>query len=142
MQYLLDSNFLVALIDGADVHHGRAVQLLEKINSEDSEFFVSDLLTHEVASVFAKRGEQKKKEREFPALVHKFQTALRGYPVLCLYELVSKHLGDILELMVRHRARFNFHDALLITFLEQLPEVRLVSFDQDFEAIESLRVVH
>lgn len=142
MQYLLDSNFLVALIDEADVHHDRATRLLEKISEADSDFFVSDVLINEVTSVFAKRCEQKKKEKQFPSLVRKFQTALRGYPILCLYELVPKHLGPIIELMVRHQARFNFHDALLITFLEQLPEVHLVSFDQDFKDVELLQVVH
>lgn len=141
MQYLLDSNFLVALIDEADVHHGRAARLLEKITAEDAEFFVSDLLINEVLSVFAKRCEQKKKEREFPSLVRKFQAALRGYPVLCLYELVAKQLGSLIELMVHHRARFNFHDALLLTFLKELPEMRLVTFDQDFGSIGSLKVI-
>jgi len=33
------------------------------------------------------------------------------------------------------------HDALLIIFLQELPEVCLVSFDQDFKAIESLKVI-
>lgn len=60
-QYLLDSNFLIALLDAGDVHHGRAVQLLNKLQANEGEFFISDILINEVLSVFAKRCETKRK---------------------------------------------------------------------------------
>ncbi len=140
-QYLLDANFLVALLDARDVHHARAVHLLTEIQTVEVQFFISDAIINEVLSVFAKRCESKGLQAEFANFTKRFRAAISDYPILCLYELIPTHYKTIITTMTRHQGRFNFHDVLILLFLKEVPKVHLVTFDQDFQEIRSLKVI-
>lgn len=140
-QCLLDSNFVIALMDGHDVHHHRAQELFAQIQGDGMQIFLSDLLINETLSVFAKRCEAQKRESDFPRLVKTFQSAIRGVPLLCLYELLTDKLPRIIEIMIRHRGRFNFHDALMLFFLQEVSEVVLVTFDFDFKSLTRVKTL-
>lgn len=140
-QYLMDSNFLIALLDARDVHHKKATKLLEEIHQAQSiQLFISDILINEVLSVFAKRCEAQKRSNEFASLVKEVQSAVRDMPILCLYDLVPKHYKAITDIMIQWKGRFNFHDALLILFLTEVPKVNFITFDRDFKALSSLSI--
>ena len=139
-QVFLDSSFVVALIDAADVHHQRSVQLLAKINQSNGEIFLSDLLVNEVLSVLAKRCESKGKQDMFPHLASLVQQLMHQYPILSLYELVPQNYPTLISMMVQCRGELNFHDCLIVLFLKELPEVSLVTFDRDFETQKEIRL--
>lgn len=140
-QYLLDSNFLVALTDTNDVHHAKALALFEKLGIENPELFLSDICINEVLSVLAKRCEEKKKKEEFARLAMAFQKSLKNYPILCLYELLPKNYSNVFSLMISHEGLLNFHDALIVIFLKEVPRVSLISFDADFHSVAGLSVI-
>jgi len=139
-QFFLDSSFLIALIDARDLHHTKAVGLLDKIENEDGELFASDVVINEVLSVFAKRCESRKATHQFEDLITTFKKVLEPLPILCLYELVTPHYNSIIKMMINYKARLNFHDCLIALFLKEVPEVNLVTFDSDFDEIENLRI--
>ena len=139
-QFFLDSSFLVALIDSRDLHHTKAATLLDKIEEQDAELFASDVVINEVLSVFAKRCESRKAVHQFEDLVTKFKKVLGPLPILCLYELLPQHHHTIMEMIIDYSARLNFHDCLIALFLQEVPEVNLITFDSDFDEIENFRV--
>lgn len=140
-QYLLDSNFIIALMDGKDVYHQRASKLFDQIQGDGNEIFLSDLLINETLSVFAKRCEAQKREADFQRLAKKFLESIQGLPLLCLYDLFNEKLNRIVDIMIHHRARFNFHDALMLLLLQEIPEVVLVTFDTDFKDLPDVKVL-
>lgn len=140
-QYLLDSNYLIALLDGADVHHERAVRLYERLLNDEVQLFISDVLINEVLSVFAKRCEAKRRKAQFQVFAAEFQEAIKDLPILCLYELVTPHYKDLVGIMVRSQGSLSFHDALIWLFLREVPRVTLVSFDNDFAQFKKLNLL-
>ncbi|MBU0505654.1 type II toxin-antitoxin system VapC family toxin, partial [bacterium] len=133
-QFFLDSSFVIALMDAADVFHKKAQKINETILL-DNQIFISDVVINEVLSVFAKRCESKKKKSHFAKLTETFQKALETIPILCLYELLPTQYNKIISLMVKTQGTLNFHDALIVLFLKEIPDVTLVSFDKDFQTI-------
>ena len=139
-QIFLDSNFVVALIDAADVHHQRSVRLLEKIGVSNAEIFLSDVLINEVLSVLAKRCASKGRREVFSHLAVLMQQLMYQYPILSLYELVPQNYTKLVSMMVHSQGELNFHDCLIVLFLKELPEVSLVTFDKDFESQKEIRL--
>lgn len=139
-QYFLDSNFLIALTDASDLHHARASKLLQRITAAESELFLSDIAINETLSILARRHESKKSKTSFQNVVDHFKNAIAKFPILSLYELVPQNYARLMALMAKYDAKLSFHDCLIVLFLRQVPEVRLVSFDKDFAAIRGLKI--
>lgn len=139
-QFFLDSSFFIAIIDSRDLHHSKAIDILNKIETADSQFFASDVTINEVLSVLAKRCESRRATEQFDGLIVKLKKILEPLPILCLYELVPQYYGAVMEMMSASEARLNFHDCLIALFLKEVPEVNLVTFDSDFDEVENLRV--
>ena len=140
-QYFLDSSYIVALLDEDDVHHMRAVQIVEILRGEGVQVFISDILINEVLSVLAKRCQTKKREGRFPALVSKFQDLIQHYPILQLYELINQFHGALISSMTRCEGILSFHDCLILFFLKEIPKIHLVTFDKGFQKVKGLKVV-
>lgn len=138
-QFVLDSSFLIALLDCKDVHHPRAKEIFFNIEEREGQIFLSDVLINEVLSVFARRSEARQKEGEFKKLAKLFQQRIQDLPIVCLYELLPEHIPQIVSLMIQYEGCFNFHDALFIFFLRQLPKVYFVTFDKDFSKVEEIQ---
>ncbi|MBI4223885.1 MAG: hypothetical protein HY609_03045, partial [Deltaproteobacteria bacterium] len=65
---------------------------------------------------------------------------ITGLPIICLYELMPKHIPQVMRILIDHQGCFNFHDALFIFFLKQVPKVNFVTFDKDFQKVPAIRV--
>lgn len=131
-QYLLDSSFLVALLDANDVHHSRATTILKRIGQDNPTLLLSDIVINKTLSVFGKRCEQKKQPATFEKLVQKFKSQIQNTSILCITELIPKNYNHIINIMLKTKGALNFHDALITLFLNQIPKVHLISFDKDF----------
>lgn len=140
-QYFLDSNFVVALLDTADFHHKRALDLMMRIEAEEYEIFFSDVIINEVSSVLAKRCESKKQPEQFNIFLTNFRQNIQNEPILCLYELVPQNYRKIFNLMARYDGVLNFHDCLIALFLANLPRVSFVTFDGDFTLLKNLNIL-
>jgi predicted nucleic acid-binding protein len=140
-QYLLDTSFMIALIDETDFHHQRAKQVFTNIKQEKHEIFLSDVLINETWTVLGKRCEVKQQEKRFLVLLERFQEMIQGMYVLCLYELVSAHYRAHLQCMKFFKGSLSFHDSLIVFFLKEVPQVGLITFDQDFKQINGLKVI-
>lgn len=140
-QFFLDSNFVISLLDDQDSHHQRARVIWRDILKQNSQVFLSDVLINEVFSVLARRCEERGKGRYFKKWARRFQKSIEGLPIACLYEFLPEHIPQVIAIMIRYQGCFNFHDALFIFFLNQLPNVHFVTFDKDFAKVEKLRIL-
>lgn len=137
-QYLFDTNFVVSLIDAGDVHHTRAKNLFDHIQS--GEVFFSDIVVNETLSVLARRCEAKKRSADFKNVAKIFTDCIQGQPILCLYELLPRNLKEVINMMIQYEGALNFHDCLMAFFLKDLPHVGFVTFDEDFKRVGGLSV--
>lgn len=139
-QYFLDANFVIALMDASDLHHERAKKIHQRITATEFELFLSDVVLNETLSVLARRHESKKIKQPFQDVITRFKGAIASLPILSLYELVPQNYARLMGLMAKYDAKLSFHDALIVLFLRQVPEVRLVSFDEDFTGIRGINL--
>lgn len=140
-QYFLDASFLIALIDSDDNHHTKACALFERILASPHEIYLSDVLLNEVYTVFGKRCERSNRGDDYEKLTKKIASFVVDRPVLCLYELFNQSYGKVVSLMKSSKGRLSLHDGLIVLFLQQVHEVFLVTFDEDFKKISGLSIL-
>lgn len=137
-QFLIDANVLVAILDESDVLHKKGRLVFEKA-LQTGAVFLSDIVVNETFSAVARRYERKQKSNQFADFMRRFKKIAADLPILSIYELLPANYNSIMNMMVRHEGRLNFHDCLIVLFLAQVPDVTLVSFDKDFLEVEGLK---
>lgn len=142
-QFFLDTSFLVGLLDRSDPHYKRSHEIYSNIKSqlESKNIFLSDIVVNEIWTVMARRAEQRKVTHEFPQFRLTFTNFIQAIPILRLYEILNKNYKRIIDLMSEYSGRLGFHDALIVLFLSQIPDVTLITFDRDFAAVPNLRIL-
>ncbi|WP_022854041.1 type II toxin-antitoxin system VapC family toxin [Thermodesulfatator atlanticus] len=133
---LVDTSFLVALVDGKDVLHEKARNILKKIGHYDLMF--TDVVYTETISVFSRRiwgrrtvPEEKKSEvfREKVGLLDEWI-----WDRLWLwYPLLKEHMGEIKKICLESGGKLNFNDAFLVFGAGVYGVEKIVSFDSDFD---------
>lgn len=142
-QYFLDTSYLISLLDGNDVHHRRAVEILAELPPPDSRnVFLCDAVINETMTVLARRGLNKRNAESFNEWGARFRHILPEYPILCLYNVLPEGYKKIIDLMTQLEGHLGFHDCMIALFLKEVPQVRLVSFDEDFQKVEWLNILH
>jgi len=95
---VLDTNVVVSLLDRKDVHHQRAVDLIQRLENEQKDFVLMDCVLVEIYSVIARRSREKGYDlsRAF-SYVREIEST---YPVIPAYkERVSLH-AEVLSLII------------------------------------------
>ena len=133
---LVDTSFLVALVDGKDVLHGRAKEILSEIRHYDLMF--TDVVYTETISVLSRRiwgrrtvPKDKKAEvfREKVVLLDRWI----GDRLWLWYPLLKEHMEEVKEICLDSGGRLNFNDAFLIFGASTYGVEKIVSFDSDFD---------
>jgi predicted nucleic acid-binding protein len=142
-QFFIDTSYLVALIDETDLHHGKAKNRLVNLPLPDSHsVFLSDIVINETANVLSRRCRQKRVPERIPLILECLRQTLPEYPILCLYDALKENYGNILSLMTEREGRLSFHDCLIALFLKEVPDVKFVSFDEEFEKLGWLDILN
>lgn len=139
----MDTNFIVSFLDEKDVLHKKAVELHHQKIANHTEIFLSDVILNEVHSVLARKNSEGKYNPDFlKKFMEKFNEFLQDKPILCLYEILTENYKNVLRLLKESQGRLNFHDCLIAIFLKEVPRVKLVSFDSDFDHVPWIRRIH
>lgn len=136
---LLDSSYLVALLDGTDVWHKRARAIAEALDTWSIASVVSDCVINEVASVLARRCRDK--GRNAAAVLRELLDRFPPHELTYLYPEIRRMMEPAFSLMAATDGRLSFHDALLGLSAREMGTGLIVTFDLDFTALEWLRVV-
>ena len=111
---ILDSSFLVALIDEKDKWRKTAVLIQKALKKKKARLVYLDCAVNETISVIARRLEEKGRSQEFTLALRKMAQAIPAERITWMYSEVRRLYPEILVLIKEHEGKLNFHDALMV----------------------------
>ncbi|MFQ5822985.1 MAG: hypothetical protein ACE5JB_02915 [bacterium] len=82
---IIDSNFLIGLLDDQDIWHSKATNIKTEIQNQKLTIVYFDCVISESLSTIAKRFEGKKRFKEFPKTITKLQNLVSVNEVTWVY---------------------------------------------------------
>jgi predicted nucleic acid-binding protein len=135
---ILDSSFLVALIDEKDKWRNTAVLIQKALKKKKARLVYLDCAVNEMISVIARRLEEKGRSHEFTSALQKMEQAIPAKRITWMYPEVRRLYPEILIVIKEHEGKLNFHDALMVIAAREMDIPHIVSFDQDFDEVEGI----
>jgi len=135
---ILDSSFLVALIDEKDRWRNTAVLIQKALKKKKARLVYLDCAVNEMISVIARRLEEKGRSQEFTLALQKMEQAIPAKRITWMYPEVRRLYPEILIVIKEHEGKLNFHDALMVLAAREMDIPHIVSFDQDFDEVEGI----
>jgi len=135
---ILDSSFLVALIDEKDKWRNTAVLIQKTLKKKKARLVYLDCAVNEMISVIARRLEEKGRSQEFTSALQKMEQAIPAKRITWMYPEVRRLYPEILIVIKEHEGKLNFHDALMVIAAREMDIPHIVSFDQDFDEVEGI----
>jgi predicted nucleic acid-binding protein len=135
---ILDSSFLVALIDEKDKWRNTAVLIQKALKKKKARLVYLDCAVNEMISVIARRLEEKGRSQEFTLALQKMEQAIPAKRITWMYPEVRRLYTEILIVIKEHEGKLNFHDALMVLAAREMDIPHIVSFDQDFDEVEGI----
>jgi predicted nucleic acid-binding protein len=135
---ILDSNFLVALIDEKDKWRKSAISIQKALKKKKARLVYLDCAVNETISVIARRLEEKGRSQEFSSALEKMEQAIPAERISWMYSEVRRLYTDILAIIKEHEGKLNFHDALMVLAAREMGIPHIVSFDQDFDEVDGI----
>ena len=127
---LLDSSYLLALVDPSDGHHARAMELSRELRGPSA---VSDLILSEVLTLV--------KQRCGTARARQVAEHLASSTELELVFLDASLVSDSVPLFSKFE-KLSFCDAASAAFIRRFHDSRIVSFDADFDRVPGIKRLH
>jgi predicted nucleic acid-binding protein len=135
---ILDSNFLIALIDEKDKWRKSAISIQKAMKKKKALLVYLDCAVNETISVIARRLEEKGRSQEFLSALQKIEQAIPAENISWMYPEARRLYPDILAVIKEHEGRLNFHDALMVLAAREMGISHIVSFDHDFDDVEGI----
>lgn len=135
---VVDTNWLVALLDSRDKWHTRACKIAEVLSARQVQIIYLDCVLNETISVLARRAEEQKRVGELVALLENMRQQVPE-PCIVWASLETRRLyREIVDWVQQTQGALNFHDALIALLCREWGITALVSFDEDFDRIDWL----
>ncbi|MBS3054900.1 MAG: type II toxin-antitoxin system VapC family toxin [Candidatus Aenigmarchaeota archaeon] len=131
---ILDSSFLIAFKILDDVHHQKAVKLMEKIVSgRYGKSILTDYIFDETVTGILARSKKLKLAIEFG------EEILQSLP---LEKITDKLFSDSWEIFKKQSiADLSFTDAIIISVMRENEIKNIATFDGDFKKINGINVI-
>jgi predicted nucleic acid-binding protein len=136
---IIDSNFLLGLVDERDKWHLQAVNTKSELRKRKWAVIFFDCVLTETVSALAKRLEEKNRAHEFGRLLAALQEHVPEERITWVYPQIKLFYADAMDLMAAHQGRLNFHDALIALAAREMKILYIASFDKDFDEIDWLK---
>jgi predicted nucleic acid-binding protein len=134
---IVDTNVLVAMVDGRDNWHIRTENFIEQLEREQNmQLVYFDCVLNETLSVLGRRLEEQKRLHEFIGLVERVQTLIPDTLIVWVSSDIRRLYAEIITLMKQTSGKLNFHDALIALKCRELNIESILSFDKDFDQID------
>ncbi|NIU86237.1 MAG: PIN domain-containing protein [Nitrosopumilaceae archaeon] len=108
---LLDSNIIIALFDGKDVHHKKAVSLLKSIVEQRVYTLSVNLI--EIYSVIAKRCRERKYNSNIA--LEKLRTLESNINIIWVGNPKDIH-DEIVDIMIKTNGKLNYIDSIILKY--------------------------
>lgn len=132
---ILDSSFLVSVEVETDQNHERAVEIRNKIIKGDfGELFISDYIFDETVTVTFNKTKDLNKAVEVGEI-------LMGLTEILKVE--EKTLEETWKIFKNQKkTMFSFTDCTILALMQEKGIKNLATFDEDFDKIEDINVIH
>jgi len=130
---ILDTNYILAILDKHDIHHQSAIAIDDKIQAVFDEFFYFDCVINEIVSVTIKRLKERKKKELIPDYLSRLHQLIPKTSITWIYPEIEDYYDSIIHLVEKSEGGLNFHDALIIHVANEFEINHIVSFDKDFD---------
>jgi len=136
---IVDTNFLLGLLDEKDKWHQRSVKLYQNLKVAQVEMIIFDCVANELISVIGKRFEESGREEGFKEFVkEKLMPLISRDKIVSLYKWVNEWYDEIIKIVIGSSGKFNFHDALIQVGAKEMNLEYIISFDEDFDKATGL----
>jgi len=132
---LVDTSFLVALVDARDSLHQRAEEIEKELAS--FKLIFTDVVYGETLSVLSRRIKERRKDisdrKEFFQKIVKKIDEIIGKDLLYLMPIIKEKFFEIKKICLDSGGELNFNDAFLVVGAKEYGIEWIVSFDSDFD---------
>ena len=135
---IVDSNFIIALVDKKDKWREQALPLQNALRKENAELIYLDCIINETISVVGRRLEEKGRSDEFETVLENIEQIVPPENITWIYPEVRRLYREILNLVKAYNGSLNFHDALIIVAAKEMKTLSIISFDKDFDQVEGV----
>jgi predicted nucleic acid-binding protein len=139
-EVVLDANVIVAILYEADSQHGRARELVDRLEEAGDSLVLVDFIVFEALSVLCRRASERKTT---PPDLEKAVAVMRGWfdaGEVRFFSRESERLAsNVLDVVTKTAGKLNANDALLVALMHEGAVDGLVSFDAGFDAVEGFR---
>lgn len=135
---LLDTSFIIALVDSKDQHHKKALEIESRIKEKEVEIICMDCIVNEVYSVIARKLIEREMSKEFSKMADLITNFFENVDIINAYRYLPKIHSKVINLMVQTEGRLNYHDALIALSSKQENIKKIVTLDNDFDEIKWL----
>ena len=134
-QIVVDTSFLVGLVDSRDTWHISSVALRDALKPTPAQLVYLDCVVNETISVLIRRAQERKRGEELSNLLAHFRDQVPDDLIVWVSAETQRLYAEILKLIQDTAGELNFHDALIALACRDLNIGFIASFDQDFDQI-------
>ena len=116
---ILDTNYIIALIDDKDKRAVLAEQLSIELKVRRVKAVYLDCVLNEVISVLGKRFEERKRTTEFKSTLKRLMDLVPRTKITWLYPEVPRLYEKVLRIVEKYEGRLNFHDGLIVVVAKE-----------------------
>jgi predicted nucleic acid-binding protein len=139
-EVVLDSNVIVAILYAADSQHGRASELVDRLESQGHALVLLDFIVFEALSVLCRRAaERKTSPPDLEGAVAVMRGWFRAGEVRFYGGEVERLATNVLDVVASSGGALNSNDALLVVPEREGVVDTLATFDARFDRIEGFR---
>jgi predicted nucleic acid-binding protein len=134
---VLDTNFLVALLDDRDSLSKRADELRGKLRTVGHTPVLLDVVVAEAVSVLARRSAERRVDPpELSAVIDRIREWVSRGEVAQVSQHIGRLLPSALDVIAESDGKLNFNDALLVLLQREAVIGAMATFDEDFGDVE------
>lgn len=133
---LVDTSYLVALLDEKDVHFKSALAIHETFRNQGVIYIYLDCVVNETATVLARRALERRID-PVPVL-RKLRQQIPADLIDWTGQEWPRLWNSILDCMEEHRGHISFIDSLLIVVGKEAGISNIVTFDRKFDAVKEM----
>lgn len=137
-EIILDTSFLVGLIDEGDIWHKKACEIYDVLVNNKIIIYFLDCVVNETVAVISRRYSRIKREDLFTEIFDKFEELVKPEIINWTYDRIREFYPEIINLVKGFKGKFSFHDAFIALIARENKISYIASFDEDFDMVERL----
>ncbi len=137
---VLDTNYLIGLIDEKDIHHHKASLIEEELIKVNAQYVYLDCVINEIVNVIVRRFNERKRLKDINYFIEKLQTICPKENITWMYQELDRFYNSVINMVKNNHGVLNFHDAFIVHIANELEIPYIVSFDKGFDKTNLKRI--